>query len=170
MDTVKEIREDILAGFDQVTKEKIVSSALNQARNLKKNLDYQIDDHDARTIWITKHKVAWHTKFTLSFACFVLFFIGAPLGAIIRKGGLGLPVVVSVLFFVLFHIISITGEKSAKAGAIEVHFGMWIASAILLPLGIFLTYKATTDSPLLDTDVWKRNFEKITRKLSKQKK
>jgi lipopolysaccharide export system permease protein len=110
---------------------------------------------------IYKHQAEWHRKFTLSFACFILFFIGAPLGAIIRKGGLGLPVVISILFFVLFHIISITGEKSVKSGVIDANIGMWVAPAVLLPLGIFLTYKATTDSPLLDADSWIKIFSKI---------
>jgi len=94
----------------------------------------------------------------------VLFFIGAPLGAIIRKGGLGLPVIVSTLFFVLFHIISITSEKSVKSGVIDANFGMWIASIVLLPLGIFLTMKATTDSPILDSDAWKKLFNKVFKK------
>ena len=95
---------------------------------------------------------------------FLLFFVGAPLGAIIRRGGLGLPVVVSVLFFVLFHIISITGEKSVKSGVVDANVGMWIASVVLLPLGIFLTYKATTDSPLLDSEAWMKYFKKFTKK------
>jgi lipopolysaccharide export system permease protein len=113
---------------------------------------------------IFKHQAEWHRKFTLSVACFVLFFIGAPLGAIIRKGGLGLPVVVSVLFFVLFHIISITGEKSVRSGVVDANIGMWIAPVILLPLGIFLTYKATTDSPLLDSESWIKFFGKFLKK------
>jgi lipopolysaccharide export system permease protein len=113
---------------------------------------------------IFKHQAEWHRKFTLSFACFVLFFIGAPLGAIIRKGGLGLPVVISVLFFVLFHIISITGEKSVKSGVIDANLGMWIAPLVLLPLGVFLTFKATTDSPLLDPDAWVKLINKIVKR------
>ena len=75
-----------------------------------------------------------------------------------------MPVVVSVLFFVLFHIITITGEKSAIAGAIKIEYGMWVASAVLLPLGIFLTFKATSDSPLLDFDIWKRKIGKLGRR------
>jgi len=97
----------------------------------------------------------------LSFACLVLFFIGAPLGAIIRKGGLGLPTVVAILFFILYHIISMIGEKSALKGAIAVPAGMWLSSIILLPLGFFLALKATTDSPLMDMDIWNKVFMKF---------
>jgi lipopolysaccharide export system permease protein len=90
--------------------------------------------------------------------------VGAPLGAIIRKGGLGMPVVVSVLLFVMYHIISMTSEKSVKSGVIDANIGMWIASFVLLPMGIFLTMRATTDSPLLDADAWRKLFMKIIRK------
>jgi lipopolysaccharide export system permease protein len=145
-----------LEGFSSSEKTTIIQRALNKARGVKSNIEWHVSDYESKREWLAKHMVAWHKKFTLSFACLVLFFIGAPLGAIIRKGGIGLPVVVSVLFFVLFHIITITGEKSAIAGALSIEFGMWIASVVLLPLGIFLTIKATSDSPLLDFDIWKR--------------
>ncbi len=89
-----------------------------------------------------------------------VFFIGAPLGAIIRKGGSWHACsVFNHLFFVIFHVISISGEKYARAGVMDPAIAMWLASLVLLPLGIFLTYKATTDSPLLDADVWKRIFK-----------
>lgn len=153
-----------LDGWSKAEKSTIIERAMNKARGKKSNIEWQISDHGSKSKWLTKHEVAWHKKFTLSFACLVLFFIGAPLGAIIRKGGIGLPVVVSVLFFVLFHIITISGEKSAIAGATSVEFGMWIASAVLLPLGFFLTIKATSDSPLLDFDIWKRRFNKLLKR------
>jgi len=103
----------------------------------------------------------WHQKLKLSLACLIFFFIGAPLGAIIRKGGLGLPVVVSVVFFVLYHVVTITGEKASLTGEWNVIFGSWLSTALILPLGLFLTYKATTDAPLLDAESWKRFFEKF---------
>src|SRR5690606_19437622 len=96
----------------------------------------------------------WHKKLTLSVACIVLFLIGAPLGAIIRKGGIGMPMVISVIFFLIFHILSITGEKMAKEGAISVFAGMWMATAVLTPIGLFFTYKATTDSSLFRMDAY----------------
>ncbi|RMG80725.1 MAG: LptF/LptG family permease, partial [Bacteroidetes bacterium] len=108
-----------------------------------------------------RHEIEWHRKFVLSIACLVLFFIGAPLGAIIRKGGLGMPVVISTLFFLFYHIISITGEKLAKQGEIPAWQGMWLATVILLPVGIFLTYKANTDSPIFEMDTYWKFLDKI---------
>jgi lipopolysaccharide export system permease protein len=105
--------------------------------------------------------IEFHKKFTLAFACLVLFFIGAPLGAIIKKGGLGMPVVVSVCFFLIFYVLSIVGEKSAKESAMTPFQGAWLASMVLLPIGIFLTYKATRDSVLFDMDSYKSFFKKI---------
>jgi lipopolysaccharide export system permease protein len=105
--------------------------------------------------------IEFHKKFTLAFACLVLFFIGAPLGAIIKKGGLGMPVVVSVCFFLIFYVLSIVGEKSAKESAMTAFQGAWLASMVLLPIGIFLTYKATRDSVLFDLDSYKTFFKRI---------
>jgi lipopolysaccharide export system permease protein len=90
-----------------------------------------------------------------------LFFIGAPLGAIIRKGGLGMPVVVATLFFIFYYIISITGEKTVKQGLIPAYQGMWLSAAVLMPLGIFLTFRATADSVLFDLDAYKNVIKKL---------
>jgi lipopolysaccharide export system permease protein len=128
---------------------------------MKKTLEYHTQSFKTKEELLVKHKIVWHRKFTLSFACLVLFFIGAPLGAIIRKGGLGLPTVISILFFILYHILSMIGEKSALKGAMEVAGGMWLSSLILLPLGFFLTLKATTDSPIMDMDVWNKALRKL---------
>lgn len=158
---------NFLATYSKVQQEEIIEDAIQKFRRSRDNIRYYKQEIESREEMIYKHQAEWHRKFTLSVACFVLFFIGAPMGAIIRRGGLGLPVVVSVLFFVLFHIISITGEKSVKSGAIDANIGMWIAPVVLLPLGIFLTFKATTDSPLLDAESWKKTFSKL---FSKKKK
>jgi lipopolysaccharide export system permease protein len=147
--------------FSADEKIRISNYALTSARNIKKTLDYHIQSIGNSEELLIKHEIVWHRKFTLSLACLVLFFIGAPLGAIIRKGGLGLPAVVSILFFILYHILSMIGEKSALKGAIAVPTGMWLSSIILLPLGFFLTIKATTDSPLMDMDIWNKVFTKI---------
>ena len=152
---------DLLAGLSNYEKTEVVEEALKRLRRSRENIQFYISEMEAKSELIYKHQAEWHRKFTLSFACFVLFFVGAPLGAIIRKGGLGLPVVASVLIFVLFHIISITGEKSVKSGVVDANIGMWIAPAVLLPLGIFLTIKATSDSPLMDADGWMKFFRKI---------
>ncbi|MBS1379937.1 LptF/LptG family permease [Parabacteroides sp.] len=103
---------------------------------------------------VRRHLTEWHKKFTLSFACMVFFFIGAPLGAIIRKGGLGMPVVISVILFILYYIIDNIGFKMARDGIWEAWEGMWLSSAILVPLGIFLTYKAVNDSVILNADTY----------------
>jgi len=132
----------------------IIESATNIARSAKAYSESIMNEEDADESSRLKYEVEWHRKFTLSVACIVLFFIGAPLGAIIRKGGLGMPVVISVVFFIIFHILSITGEKLAKEGEIPVYQGMWLATAILLPVGVFLTYKATTDSSLFDANAY----------------
>lgn len=103
---------------------------------------------------LARYEIELQRKFTLSFACFIFFFIGAPLGAIIRKGGFGMPIVISILFFIFYYIISLFGEKMAKELTISAFWGMWYPSFILLPMGIWLTYKATTDAPVLNMDTY----------------
>ncbi len=155
---------DLLLGSDNIHQKKIIDKALSNSRAIKRNLDYHKQDVRHKSRHIIRHEIEWHRKFTLSFACLVLFFIGAPLGAIIRKGGLGLPMVISVLFFVLFHFLTMIGEKFTRESVLPPYKGMWLASLILLPIGIFLTFKATTDSPLLDADTWRKTFRKILKK------
>ena len=122
-------------------------------------------DNDSR---LRGFLIELNRKFTIAFSCLVLFFIGAPLCAIIRKGGLGLPVVMSVLFFLIYHIISTIGEKSVKEGSLSPFLGMWIAIICLSPLGIFLTYKATVDSVLFDLEIYKRWFKRLFSKKDDQ--
>lgn len=150
-----------IGNVDKASKNQILTDALTMSQNSRDFLKSYSDDLNSKQLVINKHWIAWHQKFTLSFACLIFFFIGAPLGAIIRKGGLGLPVVISAFLFIIYHIISITGEKSAKLGEMPVYQGMWIASLAMLPLGIFLTRKATIDSPLLDIEVWYKIFSKL---------
>lgn len=113
---------------------------------------------------LDEYKTEWHKKFTLSFAIIVLFFVGAPLGAIIKKGGLGAPLIFATLFFLLYYILSITGENMIESQMISPFWGMWSSSLILVPLGLFLTYKAANDSSLFDRDVYKRFFTKYFKK------
>ncbi len=110
---------------------------------------------------IKRYEVEWNRKLTMSFACLVFFFIGAPLGAIIRKGGLGTPSVISIFFFVIYYVISISGQKLAEENVVGIFAGMWAASYILLPIGIFLTYKATTDSVIMNIDTYLMFLKKI---------
>jgi lipopolysaccharide export system permease protein len=148
----------------KVSVNSVMEIALSAARNLKTYFENNADEIESKKTNITRFTIEWHRKFTLSIACFVLFLIGAPLGAIIRKGGLGMPIVVSIIFFLFFHVTSIIGEKFAKEGVIPPDEGMWIAPLVLLPIGIFLTYKATKDSALLDVDGYLNFFRKLKRK------
>lgn len=131
---------------------------IREELNIKKTLNH---DYGSR---LKGYIVELHRKFTLSLSCIVLFFVGAPLGAIIRKGGLGLPVVVAVLCFLVYHIVSTIGEKSVKDGSLSPLLGMWIALFLLTPVGAFFTYKATTDSVLFDLDSYRRFFQKLLSK------
>ncbi|NPD44497.1 MULTISPECIES: LptF/LptG family permease [unclassified Lentimicrobium] len=151
----------ILFDLHVLDRNKIIESALNRTRNIKESVVGMNDENTNRENTIRKHDIAYHKKFTLSIACLILFFVGAPLGAIIRKGGLGLPVVMSTLFFIAYHILTMTGERAVKAGSMNLWIGVWMASAIFLPIGIFLTLKATSDAPLFDADTYKKMFEKI---------
>src|ERR1035441_96407 len=148
-------KPDFINNFTKLEQSRILDNAMNLARNGKAYSENIIKEIEGRQKLIARHEIEWHRKFTLSFACLVLFFIGAPLGAIIRKGGLGMPVVVSVILFLVFHVISITGEKFVREGVLPAYKGMWIASIVLFPVGVFLTYKATTDSKLFDIDFYK---------------
>lgn len=107
------------------------------------------------------HKLERHKKFTLSLACLMFFFIGAPLGAIIRKGGLGVPVVVSVVFFIFYYMVNITGEKLAKSGDWDVTFGLWLSTIVLAPIGAWLTYKANQDSAVFNVEAYQRFFRRL---------
>lgn len=136
--------------------------ALHSARKVNEDVAMyeQILQNDLE--YINRHGIEWHQKFTLSVACFVLFLIGAPFGSIVRKGGLGLPLVASVIFFVLYYVINTICIKAIRETALP-PYGMWISTLAMLPLGIFLTLKATTDSGLFDRGTW----QKIIRKKSK---
>lgn len=160
---------DVLANFNHNDKVKVVHTALEQVRSRELYISAALEDNFSRTKIINRHKIEWHRKFTLSFACLVLFFIGAPLGAIIRKGGLGVPVVISILLFIFYHIVSITGEKFVKEGLWIAWHGMWLSSFILLPLGVFLTWKATSDSGLFNADAYLRPFRMLAEKFTKRK-
>lgn len=161
------IFDSIFTNMNGFEKERLYKTAANLARSAKSKSDAIIREKEIREEAISRHSIEWHRKYTLSFACIILFFIGAPLGAIIRKGGLGMPMVISVVFFLIYHMISITGEKMAKEGAMTSFEGMWLSAFILLPFGIYLTYKATTDSALLSADAYNSFFSKLFKKKDK---
>lgn len=133
-------------------KSNVLETATNNIRNAKGLVSISATDKSIQSENALKYKIEWHRKFTLSFACVLLFLIGAPLGSIIRKGGLGLPLIIAVSFFLLFHIISLTGEKLAKSASLEPWMGMWMATAMLLPIAFFLINKAKKDAQILNKD------------------
>ena len=149
-----------------------INQAMNEVRYIQDIVSMRATSDESYTAMIRRYIMEYQRKFTLSVACLLLFSIGAPLGAIIRKGGLGLPVVMAIIFFLIFHIISTVAEKSAKEGSIDPILGMWTAIIVLTPLGIFLTYKAATDSALFDVDyyrLWvKSSFNKLKSIFSKK--
>lgn len=154
--------DSLYESLDQMRKERVLDLALNEARNMKQiEISFTRDNLDATLRWKRRHQIEWHRKFTLSIACLIFFFIGAPLGAIIRKGGFGMPVVVSVLFFLFYYIMTLSGDKFARESLLRPWLGMWLASLILLPIGVFFTYKATTDSTLMSRDAYTRIIKRF---------
>lgn len=140
----------------KLDKEEALSKAIQNVQNIERiSRNNIIDNKDVHELK-SKYEVEWHRKYTLAVSCILLFFIGAPLGAIIRKGGFGLPLVVSILLFIVYYVLNVFGEKLVKQGQVDTIFGMWMSTLILFPLAIFLTYKASTDSKLFDADFYNR--------------
>ncbi len=139
------------------------NSGMNQQeqQSLTAEADFKIKSLISQ---INRRDVEWHRKFVLSLTCLIFFFIGAPLGAIIRKGGVGISIFISITLFILFHIISIAGEKLVREDVLSAFVGMWFPTFILFPVGIFLTYKAANDSTFLDIDTYFNFFKKIFKK------
>ena len=159
-----------LSSFDKAMPDSLRSFnydiALNIANNLRSTIQNRSTDIETHQGEIRANAIEWHRKFSLSLACLVLFFIGAPLGSIIRKGGLGMPLVIAIIFFLIFHLLNIFGEKFTKEGLAPAYIGMWLAVIILVPVGIFLTYKAMHDSQLFSKEFYYRTFKKLRPLLS----
>jgi len=148
-----------IVGLNKVDRLRLLESAISYANSSTMFIKSASEDLNARSHWINRHVIEWHRKFTLSVACMIFFFVGAPLGAIIRKGGLGWPIVISVLFFIFYYVISLMGEKLARE-SLPAIYGMWVSSYVLFPLGVFLTYKATVDSSILQRATYLRIFKR----------
>lgn len=127
-----------IAGSIRISNESLISTLKDKERNLR------------------KHKIEWHRKIVLSLACIVLFLIGAPLGSIIRKGGLGTPLIFAIIFFMIYYFSSTAGEKFAKENSLSPFAGMWLATFFLLPVGLFFIYKAMRDSQLFNKEFYSR--------------
>lgn len=146
---------------------RVMQLASSQLRTAKGMLDITAFDKSIRQDNFLKFTIEWHRKLTLSFACILLFLVGAPLGAIIRKGGLGMPLVIAIAFFVVFHIMSMTGEKLSKSGTIAPWIGMWMATAMLLPIAFILIIQARNDSQIFSKEWYTRLWNRISGSFSK---
>lgn len=155
------LSEDLLSNFDAQEHSRILQNSMRIARSNKAYYSNAKAQYDWRKLVITRHVLEWQKKFSVSFAVVVLFFIGAPLGAIIRKGGMGMPVVVSVFIFIVYHVTSFSFEKLGRFMFWEPIQAMWTANFILLPIGLWLTYKSATDSVIFNIEVYLKPFQKL---------
>jgi lipopolysaccharide export system permease protein len=131
------------------TKIQVLNSVSNTANSTIQVLSSSETNFETKKVWLNRHIISLHEKYVLGFACVILFFVGAPLGALIRKGGLGLPMVVAILLFLTYHFIGVFARNSAMDGTINPVIGTWLSTFIMLPLSIYLTYRATNDRGLL---------------------
>ncbi|MDE7355454.1 MAG: LptF/LptG family permease, partial [Rikenellaceae bacterium] len=169
----KSYRFTLKEAFDTLSIDKktnIMSNATSRLNDLKFFVSAEHDNVRSTTVKLYGSLSDWHKKLALPVSILIFFLIGAPLGAIIRKGGLGTPVVISVMFFVIYYVITIMGESLVNEGAWPPILGIWISSIVLFPIAIFLTYKSATDSQLLDMDAYTSAFKKFTRIFSRKKK
>ena len=158
--------DTILNLFNVKNQVSIVKLALNNIKSTLQSLDSKKKEYVIKTKRLNKFELTLHDKYVLPFACIILFFVGAPLGAIIRKGGMGMPMVVAILLFLTYHFIGIFAKNSAEDGTIAPVIASWLSTLIMLPLGAWLTYRATTDQGIVDMGAF---IERIT-KLFKNKK
>lgn len=153
--------DSLIAAATAAQRDLAQRTAASKATMMRAELEWRRMTSSDGYSYIRKHWVEWHQKLTLSLACLFFFFIGAPLGAIIRKGGLGMPTVISVAIFIAYHIINTSGMNMAKNGSWNMIYGMWISSAVLLPVGIWISYKANRDSTVFNIEVYARLFRRL---------
>ncbi len=161
--------DNILSGYKDFEVAKYLELARNNTTNTISSIIGTKDELFNKQKSINEHWIAFHDEFVIAYACILMFFIGAPLGAIIRKGGLGLPIVFAVLIFITFHFINTFGKKIAQENEITPFLGTWMASMILTPLAILLTYRATNDIGLINMDVILTPLQKFFKKKTQQK-
>lgn len=142
----------ILDLYNTSNKVQILKLALNSANSTTQILDSNKKNFESKAIWLNKHIIALHDKFVLAFACIILFFVGAPLGALIRKGGIGLPMVIAIVLFLTYHFFGIFAKNSAEKGSFSPIIGSWLSTAVMLPLSIYLTTRATNDKGVFQFD------------------
>jgi len=162
--TVMQIHVDsAFAQLSKLEKRRAISLAINFARSNKSVTTSNVGTADWKVSRLRRYQIEIQRKFTLSILCLIFFFVGAPLGAIIRKGGLGMPVIVSVLIFLIYYVISMMGEKFVRESLLPPFAGMWISTFLLVPLSIWLTYKAANDSVIMNIETYFAWFKKLTR-------
>ena len=147
--------------LDQEQKVRVINNALSDVQQVTNDLDFKSMMTEDADYTIRQHQIEAINKFTLALSCLIFFFIGAPLGAIIRKGGLGFPVVISVLVFIAYFILDNTGYRMSRSGMWAIWFGKGLATAVMAPLAIFVTWKATNDSAVFNMDAYKEFFTKL---------
>jgi lipopolysaccharide export system permease protein len=148
-------------------KSRVLDQAISYASTLKNTIPGSAMEYTSQRKEMRLQLIEWHKKFTMSIAVLVLFLIGAPLGSIVRKGGIGTPVVFAVIFFVIFFLLNNFGQKFVKEDVLQPVGGMWMATFVLLPVGLFFTYKAMNDSQVMNKEFYYRIFRKIRRLLQK---
>jgi len=153
--------DSIIAKSSPSIKSDIINSALNVARGNARAIQQSEEIYLVSSRTLNRFAIEWHKKYTFAVACLIFLFIGAPLGALIRKGGLGMPLVISVLLFIFYWIITTTGEKFARESVASVWEGVWFSTFIFLPAGVFLTYKAANDSAIFNVNRYINLFKKI---------
>lgn len=158
--------KELLDYFGRGQQIEIISTALDNSRGTLQTLGAKKMEFQRKTKNLNKHEIAFHEKIVLAIACIILFFVGAPLGAIIRKGGMGLPMVVAVLLFLTYHFIGIFAKNSAEDGTMHPFIASWLSTVIMLPLGVWLTYRATTDQGIIDIDSFLQRIGRLFRKKS----
>ena len=158
---VQHLPDSFFKAIPDTLKATVYDRAINQIALVKNSVGIMADEYLAKNKSLRYHEIEWHRKFTLSFACLVLFLIGAPLGSIIRKGGLGMPLVFSIVFFVIFHLFNTFGEKFVKESVTTPFVGMWLSTMVLIPISFFLLYKAMRDSQLFNQEFYYRTFNVV---------
>ena len=152
--------------FPDSAEDMLYERSISKIAEIKNTLFFNTTEYETKRMEVVYLKLEWQRKFAFSLACMVLFFIGAPLGSIIRKGGLGMPLVVAIVFFLIFHLLNMFGEKFVRTETLSPFWGMWLAIIVLSPVGIFFTYKAMNDSQLFNKDLYLNLYKKITSYLS----
>ena len=155
--------ESLLDGLDAFNRNRVIKRARNMAATSATDARNYADMTRGDREYINRHKIEKQRKFTLSIACLLMFLIGAPFGSIVRKGGLGMPLVASVIFFVIYYVVGMIAEKAVRESVLGPE-GMWVSSLVMLPIGIVLTLQATTDSALFDGSSWKKFFKRLVGK------